>query len=98
LHPAGAEGDVPEHIGQNIDSNLAFYRRKEEKIGPPQRLLETAGAFMGRPSYLASLLLLVALWLFVNLVGRCRRTASRRTAPKEAAGEAMQVFDFWCRQ
>jgi len=44
---------VPEHISQNIDSILAFYRREEQKISDSQRLLETVGGFMGRPSYLA---------------------------------------------
>jgi uncharacterized membrane protein len=57
---------VPEHISQNIDSILAFYRREEQKISDSQRLLETVGGFMGRPSYLASVLGFVALWLLAN--------------------------------
>jgi len=40
---------VPDHISQNIDSIVAFYRREEQKIGESQRLLETVGGFMGRP-------------------------------------------------
>jgi uncharacterized membrane protein len=57
---------LPEHIGQNIDSILAFYRREEQKISDSQRLLETVGGFMGRPSYLASVLSFIALWLVAN--------------------------------
>jgi len=57
---------VPEHISQNIDSILAFYRREEQKISDSQRLLETVGGFMGRPSYLASVLGFVALWVLAN--------------------------------
>ena len=57
---------VPEHISQNIDSILAFYRREEQKISDSQRLLEAVGGFMGRPSYLASVLSFVALWLLAN--------------------------------
>ena len=57
---------VPEHISQNIDSILAFYRREEKKISDSQRLLERVGGFMGRPSYLASVLCFVALWLLAN--------------------------------
>ena len=57
---------VPEHISQNIDSILAFYRREEQKISDSQRLLETVGGFMGRPLYLASVLAFVALWLLAN--------------------------------
>jgi uncharacterized membrane protein len=57
---------VPEHIGQNIDSILAFYRREEQKISNSQRLLEAVGGFMGRPSYLAAVVSFIALWLLVN--------------------------------
>jgi uncharacterized membrane protein len=57
---------VPEHISQNIDSILAFYRREEQKISDSQRLLETVGGFMGRPSYLGWVLSFVALWLLAN--------------------------------
>jgi uncharacterized membrane protein len=57
---------VPEDIGQNIDSILAFYRREEQKISNSQRLLETVGGFMGRPSYLASVVSFIALWLLAN--------------------------------
>lgn len=59
---------VPEHISQNIDSILAFYRREEQKISDPQRLLEKVGGFMGRPSYLVSVLSFVALWLLANVL------------------------------
>jgi uncharacterized membrane protein len=57
---------VPEHISQNIDGILDFYRREERKISDSQRLLETAGGFMGRPSYLISVLCFVVLWLLAN--------------------------------
>ena len=69
-HPARSDetpvDPVPEHISQNIDSILAFYRREEQKISDSQRLLETVGGFMGRPFYLASVLSFVALWLVAN--------------------------------
>ena len=61
-----AVGNVPEHISQNIDSILAFYRREEQKITDSQRLLEAVGGFMGRPSYLASVVSFVTLWLLAN--------------------------------
>lgn len=69
-HPAPSDetpvDSVPEHISQNIDSILAFYRREEQKISDSQRLLETVGGFMGRPLYLASVFSFVALWLLAN--------------------------------
>jgi uncharacterized membrane protein len=64
---AGPVEPVPEHVSQNIDSILAFYRREEQKISDSQRKLETLGGFMGRPSYLAAVLAFVALWLLVNV-------------------------------
>ena len=57
---------VPDHISQNIDSILAFYRREEQKISDSQRLLETVGGFMGGPYYLAAVLSFVALWVLAN--------------------------------
>jgi uncharacterized membrane protein len=57
---------VPEHISQNIDGILAFYRREERKISDSQRLLEIVGGFMRRPSYLASVVSFVALWMLAN--------------------------------
>ena len=59
---------VPEHISQNIDNILAFYRREEQKITDSQRLLKRVGGFMGQPSYLASVLCFVGLWLLVNVL------------------------------
>jgi uncharacterized membrane protein len=63
---AGRVNPVPEHVSQNIDSILAFYRREEQKISDSQRILEAVGGFMGRPSYLAAVLSFVALWLLAN--------------------------------
>lgn len=57
---------VPEHISQNIDSILAFYRREDKKISHSQRLLERVSGFIGRPSYLAYVLAFIALWLAAN--------------------------------
>ncbi len=57
---------VPQHISQNIDSILAFYRREEQKISNPQRWLEKVGGFMGQPSYLAAALFFVTLWVLSN--------------------------------
>jgi uncharacterized membrane protein len=65
---AGAVDPVPEHVSQNIDSILAFYRREEQKISDSQRILETLGGFMGRPSYLAAMLAFIVVWLLGNIV------------------------------
>jgi len=64
----GASDVVPEHVSQNIDSIVAFYRREEQKISESQRLLEVVGGFMGRPRYLAFVLSFVALWIAANVL------------------------------
>jgi uncharacterized membrane protein len=57
-------------INQNIDTILAFYAREEQKISRSQRALENVSAFVGRPVYLGSVLLFVALWILVNVLAR----------------------------
>lgn len=54
-------------VAQNIEAVLAFYKREEEKLGHMQRSLEAASTFMGRPRFLACVVLFVALWIFANL-------------------------------
>ncbi len=75
-HPSTADetpvGAVPEHISQNIDSILEFYRREELNVSNSQRLLESLGSFMGRPFYLASVLSFVIIWLLANAFSEWR--------------------------
>jgi uncharacterized membrane protein len=59
-----AEGD---QINQNIGAVQDFYSREHRKISHPQRLLERANRFVGKPVYLGVLLLFIALWMAVNL-------------------------------
>jgi uncharacterized membrane protein len=57
-------------IGQNIESILAFYQQEEQKLSHSQRLLEYVSSFVGRPYFLSVILLFVALWILLSLVGR----------------------------
>jgi uncharacterized membrane protein len=57
-------------ISQNIGTILEFYTREELKISHSQRVLEGIGGFMGRPIYVGSILLFVALWTFANVYAR----------------------------
>jgi uncharacterized membrane protein len=60
-------GGLPSaRIDQNIDDIVAFQEREHEKVGTSQRRLEVVSAFIGRPSYLVSLLSMVGLWIAVN--------------------------------
>lgn len=54
-------------ISQNVEAILAFYKSEEQKISRSQRLLETISGFVGRPLFLGSILLFVALWILANV-------------------------------
>ena len=54
-------------INQNVEAILAFYTREEQKISRSQRVLETISGFVGRPAFLVSSLLFVALWIVANV-------------------------------
>lgn len=54
-------------IGQNIESILAFYTREEKKVSGSQRIVESISGFAGRPIFLGSILLFVALWVLYNI-------------------------------
>jgi uncharacterized membrane protein len=57
-------------ISKNIENILAFYTREEQKISRSQRQLENISGFVGRPLYLGSILLFVALWMLANVFAR----------------------------
>jgi uncharacterized membrane protein len=65
-----ASESAPGQISQNIETILGSTPGKEEKISRSQRILENASGFLGRPLYLAFVLLFVALWMITNLVPR----------------------------
>ena len=70
--PASETRDNPaesglDPINQNVEAILAFYTREEQKISRPQRVLETISGFVGRPVFLVSSLVFVALWIAANV-------------------------------
>ncbi len=70
ISAADSPGNSPEpgagQISQNIEAIMSFYSRDERQISASQRVLETISASVGRPLYLGSLVLVVALWVFAN--------------------------------
>jgi uncharacterized membrane protein len=74
VSPAGTQNKSSQSglgpISQNIESILAFYTREEQKISRSQRQLENISGFVGRPLYLGSILLFVALWMLANVFAR----------------------------
>jgi uncharacterized membrane protein len=57
-------------ISQNIETILDFYSRDEQKISSSQRVIETISGSVGRPIYLGSIVLVVALWILANVIAR----------------------------
>lgn len=57
-----------DNINQNVESILAFYKREEQKLSRPQRILEYGSNIIGRPYFLGLILLFVALWILANVI------------------------------
>jgi len=56
------------HVYDNIDSIVTFHQREELKLSGPERQLLRICGLIARPGYLFTVLALVALWVFANLV------------------------------
>jgi uncharacterized membrane protein len=67
-NPPSSSDAVPASISQNIEAIADYYKREEQRTGRAQRLLERLGAAIGRPVFLGTSLLLVALWILVNVL------------------------------
>ena len=59
---------LPDHIGQNIEAIVALQTSAERNVPQHQRVVEAATNFFGRPAFLYSSLLVVALWMTTNLL------------------------------
>ncbi|OZA77721.1 DUF1003 domain-containing protein [Polynucleobacter sp. 39-46-10] len=55
-------------VNQNIEAVLDFYAHEDEKMSFAQRLLERISCFIGKPIFLALILLFVVLWIAGNLL------------------------------
>lgn len=70
-----------DHISQNIEAVLDFYTREENKISHWQRVLERISLFIGKPVFLAYILLCVVLWMLANIILRKLGAAEFDPAP-----------------
>ncbi len=59
-----------DHLSQNISAVKALHIRAEQDVNDHQRAVETVTAFFGRPAFLYSILLVVALWVCPNVLPR----------------------------
>lgn len=87
--PAASAADSPrnsskagqDQITQNIETIASFYSHDEKSISTSQRILETVSDSVGRPLYLGSIVLLVALWILANVVAHKMGYAEIDPAP-----------------
>jgi uncharacterized membrane protein len=61
---------MPDHLSQNISAIKSMYVRAEQDVSKHQRAVEGVTAFFGRPAFLYTILLLVALWVLPNVLPR----------------------------
>lgn len=61
---------LPDPINENIEAVIELHARAEKKVHPHQRAVESVTAFFGRPQFLFTILLIIALWVTPNLLPR----------------------------
>lgn len=61
---------LPDHLSQNISAIKALHARAEQDVSQYQRAVEAVTAFFGRPVFLFTILLVVALWVLPNVLPR----------------------------
>jgi uncharacterized membrane protein len=64
----GAAG-LSDHINENIEGVVALQRREWDATSASQRRFERVSRFVGRPAYLAGVLVFSVLWMAFNLGG-----------------------------
>jgi uncharacterized membrane protein len=63
-----APAALSDHISQNIEGVVALQRREWEATSASQRRFERVSRFVGRPAYLAGVLVFSLAWMAFNLV------------------------------
>jgi uncharacterized membrane protein len=63
-----AANAVPASINENIEAIGDYYKREEQRTTRAQRLLERVAEAIGRPVFLALILLFVATWMLGNVL------------------------------
>jgi uncharacterized membrane protein len=58
---------LSDHISQNIEGVVALQRREWDATSASQRRFERVSRFVGRPAYLAGVLVFVVVWMAFNL-------------------------------
>jgi uncharacterized membrane protein len=67
--PSPAPGKLADQIAQNVTTIAALlHQEREASSTPAQRRLEQLGRFLGKPSYLTGLLVLVLAWIAFNAI------------------------------
>jgi len=61
---------LPEHISQNIETIIRLQTRNERDVSRHLRVVEAMSTFFGRPAFLYTILLVIALWVTPNILPR----------------------------
>lgn len=61
---------LPEHISQNIEAIIALHARHEQNVPRHQRVVEAVTNFFGRPAFLYSIIIAIAVWMIPNVLPR----------------------------
>ena len=61
---------LPDHIAKNIEAITSLHSQEVRDIPAHQRILEAIATFFGRSTFLYSLLIILALWIFGSFFDR----------------------------
>ncbi len=61
---------LPQPVSQNIETIVALHKRNERDVPRHLKVVEAVTAFFGRPAFLYSILLVIALWVLPNVLPR----------------------------
>lgn len=64
------EGNLPDHVSQQVDTIAALHERGESDVSIHQRTIEKVTAFLGRPLFLNLTIAAILLWIGLNASAR----------------------------
>lgn len=68
MHKTQETSEEIDPIGENIQTVADLHKRAEHSASLPQRTIEKATAFLGRPRFLFIILIITAIWIAINIL------------------------------
>ncbi|AGY60556.1 DUF1003 domain-containing protein [Gloeobacter kilaueensis] len=63
-----SESELAEHVSESISTLVALRQEAEQEVSRHQRFAEKLTAFLGRPAFLYSILVIIGLWSAYNFL------------------------------